>query len=338
MAGIVCGWHVLRLTFAGSSEERAATVRWWGYFRGPLGAWTCVWGAIAMLTSAPLDDWWHQAYGLDVKILSPPHAVLAQGILAIQLGALFMVLAAQNRQHARRTGTADVGADGAGPAERLLPWMAAFAASLVLANFAIMVSEYTWRVFQHGPLFYQVVCGAFLLPLVAGAIASRLRWSAIAVAGLYMAFFLVLVWILPLFPAEPKLGPVLSHVDRMVPPQYPLLLIVPAAAIDVVLHRWNRTRGWGLAAVLSAVFLVTFITVQWPFSIFLNSPLAHNAFFAQHLLPYMVGSDWALARGEFIGLTSGLGLARGLVIALIIGVVSARLGLAAGGWMSRVHR
>ncbi len=28
-----------------------------------------------MITSAPFDDWWHNAYGLDVKILSPPHVV-----------------------------------------------------------------------------------------------------------------------------------------------------------------------------------------------------------------------------------------------------------------------
>src|SRR5687767_15908043 len=48
VAGIVCGWEVLRLSFAGSEAERAATVSWWGFFRGPLGAWVCIWGAIAM--------------------------------------------------------------------------------------------------------------------------------------------------------------------------------------------------------------------------------------------------------------------------------------------------
>ena len=59
-------------------------MRFWG-FRAPLGAWVCIWGAFAMLTSAPFDDWWHNAYGLDVKILSPPHVVLAAGIGAIQI-------------------------------------------------------------------------------------------------------------------------------------------------------------------------------------------------------------------------------------------------------------
>ena len=325
VAGVVCGWEVLRLSFAGSEAERAATVSWWGFFRGPLGAWACIWGAIAMLVSAPLDDWWHNAYGLDVKILSPPHAVLAQGILAIQLGALFMVLALQNRLPADSR-------------PRRLPWMAALAAALVLCNFGIMASEYTWRVLQHGTLFYQIVCGALLLPIVAGAVASRMRWPATAVAGMYMALFLLLVWIFPLFPAEPKLGPILNPVDRMVPPQFPLLLVVPAVALDLVLHRWRGRRGWGLAAVLSAVFLAAFLAAQWPFASFLNSPLAHNFLFAQHLYPYMVGPEWALARGEFVAVATGAALVQGLLIAFVLGVLAARLGLAAGGWMSRVRR
>jgi hypothetical protein len=64
--------------------------------RGPLGAWVCAWGALAMVTSAPFDNWWHDAYGLDVKILSPPHTVLALGMFAIVIGALLLVLREQN--------------------------------------------------------------------------------------------------------------------------------------------------------------------------------------------------------------------------------------------------
>ena len=50
-----------------------------------------------MLTSAPFDDWWHNTYGLDVVILSPPHMVLAMGIMMVQFGAIMGVLALQNR-------------------------------------------------------------------------------------------------------------------------------------------------------------------------------------------------------------------------------------------------
>src|SRR6059058_4581289 len=96
LAGGSCGWLVLRTTLAGTPEERAAAVGFWG-FRGPLGAWVAIWGAIAMITSAPFDNWWHNAYGLDVKVLSPPHVILALGFTGIQLGALLIVAALQNR-------------------------------------------------------------------------------------------------------------------------------------------------------------------------------------------------------------------------------------------------
>src|SRR5687768_9071713 len=42
IAGLGCGWIVLRTTFAGTPEERARGVRFWG-FVGPLGAWVAIW-------------------------------------------------------------------------------------------------------------------------------------------------------------------------------------------------------------------------------------------------------------------------------------------------------
>ena len=95
VAGVSCGWLVLRTNFGAHVEDRTAGVMFWG-FHGPLGAWVCIWGTFAMLTSAPLDDWWHNAYGLDVQILSPPHAVLAAGIIAVQIGSMVMTVAYQN--------------------------------------------------------------------------------------------------------------------------------------------------------------------------------------------------------------------------------------------------
>ena len=53
-------------------------------------------------------------------------------------------------------------------------------------------------------------------------------------AGVYSAFALAFLWILPLFPAEPKLGPVLHPVTHFIPWEFPLLLIVPAFVIDLI--------------------------------------------------------------------------------------------------------
>src|ERR1700687_4740200 len=96
LAGISCGYLILDTTLRATSPLRDAAVNIWG-FRGPLGAFIAAWGGIAMIVSAPWDDWWHNAYGLDVKVLSPPHVLLIAGILAVELGALILILGRMNR-------------------------------------------------------------------------------------------------------------------------------------------------------------------------------------------------------------------------------------------------
>src|ERR1700683_1706903 len=96
LAGISCGYLILRSTFAPTAETDGRSVRVFG-FRGPLGAFIAAWGGIAMLTSAPFDNWWHNAYGLDVKIVSPPHTLLMLGIFGVEIGALLLILARMNR-------------------------------------------------------------------------------------------------------------------------------------------------------------------------------------------------------------------------------------------------
>ena len=52
--------------------------------------------------------------------------------------------------------------------------------------------------------------------------------------GVYSVFVLVLMWVLPLFPAQPKLGPVYQNITHMVPLPFQLLLIVPAFFLDLI--------------------------------------------------------------------------------------------------------
>src|SRR5262249_56458643 len=116
-------------TFRGPEPQRGARVSFWG-FRAPLGAWTCVWGCGAMLTSAPFDNWWHNAYGLDVRIISPPHAVLAIGIFSIVVGALLLTLAEQNR------------ADEGEASQGRFAWLLAATGGMLTMNFALFLTEY----------------------------------------------------------------------------------------------------------------------------------------------------------------------------------------------------
>ena len=207
LAGLACGWLVLRTTFTPAPEQRDTSVAFWG-FRGPLGAWVCIWGAFAMITSAPFDNWWHNAYGLDVKVLSPPHVILALGIWALQLGALFLVLALQNRN-----------APGEGP--RSYSLFAAYMIAILLQNVStIGIEQIGFANLAHNALYYQVAAGGVPLLLVAAGRGIRLRWPATTAAACYMAFSLAMIWILQLAPATPKLAPVFTPVTHLIPRRF----------------------------------------------------------------------------------------------------------------------
>ena len=322
VAGLACGWHVLRTTFGRDAEARAASVPYWG-FRGPLGAWLCIWGAIAMITSAPFDDWWHNAYGLDVKVLSPPHVLLALGFVAIEIGALVLAVAAQNRAGAERAGG--------------YAWAAVYAGGILVANNAIMAFEQVaFPNSAHNALYYQVSAGIFPLILLATARAARLKWAATMAAATYMIVHLVMIWVLQLFPAQPMLAPIYNPVTTMVPPPFPLLLVVPALAVDLVRQRMEGRNAWLQAAVLGAVFLAVLFPVQWFFSEFLLSPAARNGLFGADQWNY--NSRLGPWRYEFWDVDVSPITAAALGLALVIAVASSRLGLAWGAWMARVRR
>src|SRR5579872_59025 len=319
VAGLTCGWVALTTTFAGSETDRGSAVRFWG-FRAPLGAWVCIWGAFAMVTSAPFDDWWHNAYGLDVKIISPPHMLLAAGIAAIQTGAMLMALAWQNRAEQTRE-------------RKLLGWLYLYGAGLLVLLAATVATEHTQRWDMHTSHFYQVSAGVFLFFIVSAARASVARWPATTIALVYTAMTIFMLLLLPLFEAHPLLGPIYVQIDRFMPPDFPLLLIVPAIAIDLVMKR--RLNDWVLAAVLSIVFIAVFAAVQYPFADFLMSPSARNFFFASDRMPY---SAPPVLQQRWYQIAPHDHLVAGLSIAALVGYASARCGLWWGNWMARVQR
>jgi hypothetical protein len=318
VGGLACGWLALRITFAGTAQDRDRSVRFWRVFRAPLGAWVCIWGTFAMLTSAPFDDWWHNAYGLDVKILSPPHVLLALGIFAVQYGAMLMALSYQNRD------------DDPTWIGRLY----LYSAGLVVLNVAIMGSEYLRHRAMHQSLFYQVACAVFPLIIVAAARPSRARWPATTVTAVYMLIVIAMMQILPRFSAEPRLGPIYVHLTSFLPPGFPLLLIAPAAAMDVLMRRFQG-RDWLLALLLAAAFLCLLLAVEWPFADFLTTPAARNAFFAADRMPYNLSPE---IQQRLSAVPPSDNLARGLPFALVLGFLSARVGLWWGNWMARVQR
>jgi hypothetical protein len=324
LSGISCGYLILSTTFDKTSPVRAHSISMWG-FRGPMGAFICAWGGVAMITSAPFDNWWHAAYGLDVKILSPPHILLALGMLAIRFGTLVMVLSEMNR--ARGEYRAKL--------ERLLFFVFLFLMGMTVG----IMQEYTNRVYMHGANFYMVVMFVAPVWMAAVAAASKHPWAATIMTGMYTVVHFAFTWLLPLVPAEPKLGPVYQKITHLIPPDFPLLLIVPAIVFDLVRRRtaaWNR---WAQAATLAAAFLASFLAVQWPFANFLMSPAARNWFFAADNYPYFIPSTSFWVRNLFVPTEPTLAAFwLRMTTALIVGLLLTRIGLAWGDWMRRIRR
>jgi len=333
-----------KTTFRGTEEERAASVSFWG-FRAPLGVWVTIWGAMAMVTSAPFDDWWHNRYGLDVKIVSPPHAILGLGMFAVGMGVLLFVFSAQNR--AKNVNLVRTGL------------ICSLAVGVMMTLWSDFATEYTWPNLQHGSRFYAVICTPFPLLLVLAARASRVRAAATLAAAAYMLLYIAVILLLPLFPAHPKLAPIYRPLDHMLPPAFPLLLIVPAMAIDgimwllgkrgksiglegvspvtSVVRRRTWWRDWVLAAGIALVFLAIVLAVQWPFSTFLLSDAADNRFFARsgHWPYFAQPGDWMNTFWEhntdpFTG--------KGVALALLRAFISTRIGLWFGSYLLRLKR
>jgi hypothetical protein len=329
IAGIVGMYLVLTATFGRSAYAarlREASVNVFG-LRAPLGVFLAGWGGVAMLTSAPFDNWWHNAYGLDVKIVSPPHALLILGIRAIDLGMLFLMLAAMNR------------ASDAGDANfKTLQRLFLYIGGLLLCGQMFFIMEYTWDVGLHRVTAYLSL--AIAVPVVLATIsqASRFRWAATTIAAIYIAFLIGFILIFPLFPAQPKLGPVYYPVTHLVPPKFPILLIAPALALDLVWQRTKSWKVWQIALLSGVIFVAVIVAVEWPFANFLMSHASENRFFGSGYFDYASRPQGYERMRRFFPPDSGRTLWLGMLKASLYASISTWFGLVFGRWMRGVQR
>lgn len=326
LAGIVGLWLVVNASSGRDPHLRSQSVQVLG-LHAPLGVFLAGWGGVAMLTSAPFDNWWHNAYGLDVKIVSPPHALLILGIRAVALGMMFLILAAMNR-------AADAGTTNFTALQRLFLYLG----GLAVAGQMFFLQEYTWDVMLHRSLAY--IAMGIGVPMLFAAIsqASRFRWAATVTAAIYMLFLIAEILILPLFPAQPKLGPVFNPVTHLVPAKFPMLLVVPALVLDLL---WQRTRGWRtwrIALVSGVLFVAVSFAVEWTFANFLLSKASENRFFGTIYFDYNSRATGYDRARRFFAPEHGGRLEIGLLIASICAVVSTWIGLIFGRWARGVRR
>ncbi|HLH33248.1 MAG TPA: hypothetical protein VKX41_01145 [Alloacidobacterium sp.] len=323
LAGVCCGYLILNTTFRRVPELLSSSVGVFG-FRAPLGAFLAAWGGVAMLTSAPFDNWWHNAYGLDVKIVSPPHTLLMLGIFAIEVGSLFLITAAMNR------------ADGA--LFKKLQWLLLYIGGLMMVLTMFFRMEYTWDVRLHTAAAYISVALGVPTYMAMFWECSRHRWAATITTAFYTLFLIGLILILPLFPAEPKLGPVYQPVHQFIPPLFPLLLIVPAFFMDLILHKTQSWKSWLTSLIAGPVFVLTLVAAEWPFASFLMTNTAKDRFFGAGYLDYGTPSWSHAALRQFLSPEYGLVLWKGLAFAMFYAALSTWLGIALGKWMRKVQR
>jgi hypothetical protein len=325
LTGLSCAYLILHTTFAGDSEAKEASVRVLG-FRGPLGAFIAAWGGFCMLTSAPFDNWWHESFGLDVKILSPPHVVLIIGIFTMGVGGLMLIASSLN-----------LSSEGAA---RKLNWVLLYVGSLLLSLLIMLAYEYVGdQTLMHSAIFYRAL--GMVAPVVLAGIAraSGSRWAATILATIYMVTWIAGEWIFPLFSAQAKLGPVFTPITHMIPLGFPVLLIPGAFAIDVVLNRFAGRRKVLQSIFAGCGFLALSVAANWPFANFMLSPQARNWVFGMNYFGYsMAPSDYHLAWEFQVYEKTRAEFWIGMAIAMVATILSVRIGLLWGDWMRRMNR
>lgn len=200
----------------------------------------------------------------------------------------------------------------------------------------LFLMEETSRKEMHTAELYRAVALGLPFVLVGVSRAAPHRWACTIMAAIYTLFQLALLWILPLFPAEPKLGPVYYNVTHFVPPAFPLLLLAPAIALDLVRRVSPRWGLWRETIATGALFVAVLVAVQWPFASFLQSPWARNWFFGTHYFGYYEHPTYLNRQYRFW--PSGTPAHFFGVMALAVAIATSALGLGVGQWMRRIKR
>lgn len=209
-------------------------------FSGSLGAYVVGFAALDAAVAFPLDAYWHALYGIDVAIWAPFHVMFVAGMGVVALGAAYMLASAANVTSSIRFRRA--------------------ARSGVVIALATMLSIFTLLLFDSLSAERSINLGfAFLnfFPLLAGllttfvlvaaAYALPWRWSATAVAGVYM----LLAGIMALY-VQPATN-WLAGVERLTyrreqPPtsvvamEWFIAPLLAAILIDLVMRRARRKQ------------------------------------------------------------------------------------------------
>lgn len=93
-------WTTWRVKKGAPELNGQTTVKVLGFY-GPLGIVVAGFGDLASAAAAPLDDYWHQLYGIDVSLWEPFHMMGLFGAVITTFGLLILLASEFNRAVAR---------------------------------------------------------------------------------------------------------------------------------------------------------------------------------------------------------------------------------------------
>ena len=323
LIGISSVYAIRATTRSRDFRMRAVSVEVFG-LQGPGGAFVALWGSLAMVASAPFDNWQHNAYGLDVTFVTPPHVLLFLGSFATMIGTNLRMAGLIHRSTE--------------PLQKRLVSLLLVVGAIGVAPLTVLIIQQTWFTNMHTASCYLAVAVAFPWWMIAWGWGSAHRWGCTIMAAIYMGVGMAAEWLLPLIPAQPKLGPVYHPVTHLVPLSFPLLLIVPAFVTDVLLQRLKQ-RSWAKAVWIGPAFVLSYLAAQWPFANFLISPASRNWIFGTAYFSYKDPAGFLYDPYKFVVTEKSLGaFLLTMVLALVVSVVTSRFGLGWGEGIRSVRR
>jgi hypothetical protein len=276
-AGLICILVVLveteRYWRRVPGVDETSTFSFLGIFHAPLGFFLAGFGALTMALAAPLDNYWHQLYGVDVTLWSPFHMMGLIGAGIAYLGSTYALAAELVRS--RRDGTA-------GRRVMIFGWpgislgaLFALTALLRLVRVAMEPSIETFPTWHIGPVELLTspigLTLAVVLTSMAAVVMVRKPGAATLMAFMAALFTATVTALAPI--AVRIVGDASGYTYRLPGHPYiqwlqvllPFAYLIPAVFVDVgyafELRRWRRLRASLVAGVAGSLPMSAIATI-----------------------------------------------------------------------------
>jgi hypothetical protein len=276
-AGLICILVVLvesaRYWRRVPGVDDASTFSLFGIFHAPLGFIVAGFGALTMAVAAPLDNYWHQLYGVDVTLWSPFHMMGLIGAGIAYLGAAYALAAELVR--ARRDGTAGRRVMMLGWPGIVLGALFALTALLRLVRVVMEPSIETFPTWHIGPLELLTSPIGLTLAVVFTSLAAvvmvRKAGAATLMAFMAALFTATVTALAPI--AVLIVGDASGYTYRLPGHPHiqwlqvllPFAYLIPAVFVDVAylfeLRRWRRLRASLVAGVAGSLPMSAIATI-----------------------------------------------------------------------------